>query len=72
MADHTRISVEDVARHFEELEDPRSEINQRHPFVSVVVISLMAVLAGASGPTTIAARAWARCIRSASGRPSSA
>jgi len=57
MAKQIRISVEDVARHFEEIEDPRSEINQRHPFVSVVVISLMAVLAGASGPTAIAA--WA-------------
>ncbi|HEY4724127.1 MAG TPA: ISAs1 family transposase, partial [Anaerolineae bacterium] len=34
--------------------DPRSEINRRHPLVSVVVIALMAVLAGASGPTGIA------------------
>jgi predicted transposase YbfD/YdcC len=50
-------SLENVARHFEELEDPRSEINQRHPFVSVMVISLMAILAGAGGPTAIAA--WA-------------
>jgi predicted transposase YbfD/YdcC len=57
MADQSRISVEDVARHFEVLEDPRSDINQRHPLVSVVVISLMAVLAGAGGPTAIAA--WA-------------
>lgn len=57
MADHIRISVEDVARHFEGLEDPRSDINQRHPLVSVVVISLMAVLAGARGSTAIAA--WA-------------
>jgi predicted transposase YbfD/YdcC len=57
MAEHIQISVEDVARHFEGLEDPRSEINQRHPLVSVVVISLMAVLAGAGGPTAIAA--WA-------------
>ncbi len=57
MANHTRIGVQDVARHFEGLEDPRSEINQRHPLVSVVVIALMSVLAGASGPTAIAA--WA-------------
>jgi predicted transposase YbfD/YdcC len=57
MAEPIRISVEDVARHFEGLEDPRSDINQRHPLVSVVVISLMAVLAGAGGPTAIAA--WA-------------
>jgi hypothetical protein len=58
MAKPIRIRVEDVARHFDELEDPRSEINQRHPFVSVVVICLMEVLAGASGPTAIAA--WAK------------
>jgi predicted transposase YbfD/YdcC len=57
MADHIRISVEDVVRHFEGIEDPRSDINQRHPLVSVVVISLMAVLARAGGPTAIAA--WA-------------
>jgi predicted transposase YbfD/YdcC len=44
----------EVARYFEELEDPRSSINRRHPLVSVVVIALMAVLAGAGGPTAIA------------------
>jgi hypothetical protein len=33
---------------------PRSTINQKHPLVSVVVISIMAVLAGGSGPTGIA------------------
>ena len=54
MAATIRIGVNDVVRHFEGLEDPRSEINRRHPLVSVVVISLMAVLAGASGPTAIA------------------
>ena len=41
-------------RQFEELEDPRSEVNLRHSLVSVVVISLMAVLAGAAGPSAIA------------------
>ena len=40
--------------HFQELEDPRSTINQLHPLVSVVVIALLAVLAGAGGPTAIA------------------
>ena len=49
-----RIGLESVMRHFEELEDPRSEVNLQHPLVSVVVISLMAVLAGAAGPTAIA------------------
>ena len=49
-----RIALDEVVGYFDELEDPRSTINQKHPFVSVVVIALMAVLAGASGPTTIA------------------
>lgn len=53
-----RITLEEVVGYFDELEDPRSTINQKHPFVSVVVIALMAVLAGASGPTTIAQ--WAK------------
>lgn len=108
----TRITVQDVTRHFEGLEDPRAQINRRHPLVSVVVIALMAVLAGAGGPTAIAAwandkndflrnlvplprrivlrrnqclrstekrcgvamiaaEAWVRCIRSASGQANS-
>jgi len=46
--------LDEVVRHFEELEDPRSSINLRHPLVSVVVIAIMAVLAGAGGPTAIA------------------
>jgi predicted transposase YbfD/YdcC len=49
-----RIGLEDVAQHFAELEDPRSNVNLRHPFESVIVIALMAVLAGAGGPTAIA------------------
>jgi predicted transposase YbfD/YdcC len=48
------ISLEEITCHFDELEDPRSTINQRHPLVSVVVIAIMAVLAGAAGPTSIA------------------
>lgn len=52
------ITLEEVVGYFDELEDPRSTVNQKHPFVSVVVIALMAVLAGASGPTTIAQ--WAK------------
>jgi len=54
MADILRVGLDEVVRHFEDLEDPRSSINQLHPLVSVVVIALMAVLAGASGPTAIA------------------
>jgi predicted transposase YbfD/YdcC len=54
MTDIHRIGLDEVARHFQELEDPRSPVNRRHPLVSVVVIALMAVLAGADGPTAIA------------------
>jgi predicted transposase YbfD/YdcC len=54
MADVRRITLDEVVRHFEELEDPRCSINRKHPLVSVVVIAVMAVLAGASGPTAIA------------------
>ncbi|WP_040890893.1 transposase family protein [Zavarzinella formosa] len=56
MAD-VRIGLEEIARHFADLEDPRSSINQLHPFVSVVVITMMGVLAGAGGPASIARRA---------------
>ena len=49
-----RSGVDEIVRHFEELEDPRSTVNRQHPLVSVVVIALMAVLAGANGPTAIA------------------
>jgi predicted transposase YbfD/YdcC len=54
MAKSVRLDVEEVVRHFHELEDPRSSVNLRHPLVSVIVIAIMAVLAGASGPTGIA------------------
>jgi predicted transposase YbfD/YdcC len=54
MADVRRIGLDEIARYFEALEDPRSSVNRKHPLVSVVVIALMAVLAGANGPTAIA------------------
>jgi predicted transposase YbfD/YdcC len=54
MSDLRRITLDEVVRHFEELEDPRCPINRKHPLVSVVVIAVMAVLAGAGGPTAIA------------------
>lgn len=54
MAGLQQISLDEVIPHFEALEDPRSTVNLQHPLVSVVVIALMAVLAGASGPTAIA------------------
>src|SRR5262249_17221458 len=49
-----RVCLDEIVVHFEELEDPRSTINQRHPLASVLVIALLAVLAGAGGPTAIA------------------
>jgi predicted transposase YbfD/YdcC len=54
MAEVRRIGLDEVARHFETLEDPRCSVNRKHPLVSVLVIALMAVLAGANGPTAIA------------------
>ena len=54
MADVRRMGLDEIAQHFETLEDPRSSVNRKHPLVSVVVIALMAVLAGANGPTAIA------------------
>lgn len=54
MSSRIRVGLDEVLQQFEELEDPRSEVNRRHPLVSVVVIAIMAVLAGAGGPTAIA------------------
>ena len=58
MIDTQHTSLADIANHFDTLEDPRSSINRRHPLTSVVVIAIMAILAGANGPTAIAQ--WAR------------
>src|SRR3954463_5282649 len=57
MAELQRVSLDEIVVHFQELEDPRSTVNRRHPLASVVVIALLAVLAGAGGPTAIARRA---------------
>jgi predicted transposase YbfD/YdcC len=54
MVSHVRMDVKEVLRHFQHLEDPRSAVNRLHPLESVVVIAIMAVLAGANGPTAIA------------------
>jgi predicted transposase YbfD/YdcC len=54
VADFQRVFLDEVVAHFQQLEDPRSTINPRHPLASVVVIALLAVLAGAGGPTAIA------------------
>jgi predicted transposase YbfD/YdcC len=54
MAGSRRFGPDEVVAYFQALEDPRSEIDRKHPLASVVVIALVAVLAGASGPTAIA------------------
>ncbi|MEI7698364.1 MAG: transposase family protein [Planctomycetia bacterium] len=54
MASQAKLAtLEELVACFKDLEDPRSEINRKHPLVSVVAISMMAVLAGADGPTSI-------------------
>src|SRR3984893_8048259 len=58
MAKTQQVCLDEVVGYFDELDDPRSTINQKHPLASVVVIALLAVLAGAGGPTAIAK--WAK------------
>ncbi|MHC5537362.1 ISAs1 family transposase [Singulisphaera rosea] len=57
MADPVRVSLDEVIARFDQLDDPRSTINLRHPLSSVIVIAVLAILAGAGGPTAIAG--WA-------------
>ncbi len=54
MADVFPVGVDEIIAHFSELEDPRCSVNRQHPLVSVVVIAIMAILAGSAGPTAIA------------------
>jgi predicted transposase YbfD/YdcC len=49
-----RTSLADLAEQFDELSDPRCPINIVHPLSSVIVIAILAILAGANGPTAIA------------------
>lgn len=58
MAKTQHVCLDEVVAYFDQLEDPRSSVNQKHPLVSVVVIAMLAVLAGAGGPTAIAK--WAK------------
>jgi predicted transposase YbfD/YdcC len=55
----TRSRLDEIVASFSTIEDPRSHINRRHPLPSVLVIAVLAVLAGAAGPTAIAH--WADC-----------
>jgi predicted transposase YbfD/YdcC len=59
VASTQHVPLDEVVSYFDELEDPRADINRKHPLASVVVIALLAVLAGAGGPTAIAR--WAAC-----------
>jgi predicted transposase YbfD/YdcC len=54
VAIETHVRLDEVVGSFESLDDPRSTINRQHPLSSVLVIAVMAVLAGAGGPTAIA------------------
>lgn len=45
--------VDSILVEFRDLEDPRSTINRRHLLGDLIVISIMAVIAGADGPTAI-------------------
>jgi predicted transposase YbfD/YdcC len=58
MAMTQHVCLDEVVGYFDALEDPRTDINLKHPLPSVVVIAMMAVLAGAGGPTAIAR--WAK------------
>src|ERR1700739_4925890 len=53
-----RTKLDEIVASFSTLEDPRSHINRRHPLPSILVIAVLAVLAGAGGPTAIAR--WAK------------
>jgi predicted transposase YbfD/YdcC len=54
MAKEVSVGLDEVVGYFAQLEDPRSSVNRQHPLESVVVIAILAILAGASGPTAIA------------------
>jgi predicted transposase YbfD/YdcC len=54
MAKVQRVGLGEILAYFDKLEDPRDTVNRKHPLASVVVIAMMAVLAGAAGPTAIA------------------
>ncbi|MEZ6056924.1 MAG: ISAs1 family transposase [Planctomycetaceae bacterium] len=64
--------LDEVLAHFDELEDPRSSVNLRHPLPSVIVVALLAVLSGADGPTAIhvCAELLLKCLPLPHGIPS--
>jgi len=58
MSESQHTNLLDIADYFQDLDEPRCHINLLHPLPSVIVIAVMAILAGANGPTAIAR--WAR------------
>lgn len=52
------VTAESILAEFSELDDPRSPINRVHLLGDLIVISIMAVIAGAEGPKAIGV--WAR------------
>ncbi len=52
------VSVDSILEDFAELPDPRSQVNRQHLPGDMIVISIMAVIAGANGPKAIGV--WAR------------
>lgn len=62
----TTTSLGEIAEQFDLLPDPRCHVNRLHPLSSVIVIAILAILAGANGPTAIAR--WARVKKDLLGR----
>src|SRR5690242_9281701 len=54
----TRSRLDEIVASSSTLEDPRPHINRRHPLPGIRVVAVLAVLAGAAGPTAIAR--WAK------------
>lgn len=52
------VTVESILAEFSELKDPRSSTNRVHLLGDIIVISIMAVIAGAEGPEAIGV--WAK------------
>jgi predicted transposase YbfD/YdcC len=60
VTDTQHTTLAEIANYFDTLDDPRSPINRSYPLSSVIVIAIMAILAGANGPTAIARWAQAK------------
>jgi predicted transposase YbfD/YdcC len=52
--------IKGIVRHFKDLEDPRSTVNRLHLLEDVIVMAILAVVAGADGPLAIACWATAQ------------